>query len=98
MINKVKLKASGYTWQCPECKRQNYTGPAPEEVHCEGCKGVFYVSDLSHRWERKSVETAAHSDNGRRRSEESSQPELQARLFPSESDLYDFDENEDIPF
>jgi hypothetical protein len=76
----------------------HYTGPAPEEVRCEGCKGVFYVSDLSHRRERKSIEIAAHSDNGRRRSEESTQPELQARLFPAESDHLNFDESDDIPF
>jgi hypothetical protein len=97
MTNKVKLEASGYTWECPECKRHNYTGPAPEEVCCEGCKGVFRVSDLSHRRSRSSAEMA-HSDNGRRKPKEGVPPELQARLFPSESDDHDFDESNDIPF
>ena len=102
MMNKVKLRASGYTWLCPECKTENYTGPAPEEVRCEGCKGIFFVSDLSHRRKRKSVGKMAYSDNGRGGSKESVQSEFQGRLFPSESDsesdLYDFDEKEDIPF
>lgn len=45
----VGLRASGYTWRCPECGRENYTGPAPTEVQCRGCNGEFGVKDLHHR-------------------------------------------------
>jgi len=97
-MNIVKLKASGYTWQCPECERDNYTGPAPAEVRCESCNGVFCVSDLSHRRIRKSEATVAISDNGRSSSKGKGQSEFQARLFPPEADHLCFDESDDIPF
>ena len=45
----VVLRASGYTWKCPECGRENYTGPAPAAVQCKGCNGEFEVKDLHHR-------------------------------------------------
>jgi hypothetical protein len=45
----VVLRASGYTWQCPECGRGNYTGPAPAAVQCKDCHGEFEVKDLRHR-------------------------------------------------
>ena len=48
-MTNVVLRASGYTWKCPECDRENYTGPAPEMVRCEGCKGEFEVKELHHR-------------------------------------------------
>lgn len=97
MTSEVRLKASGYTWECPECGRHNYTGPAPEEVRCEGCNGVFYVSDLSHRRRRRPGE-AAHSDDGRGKPKEVVPSEFQARLFPCESNRHDLDQSDDIPF
>jgi DNA-directed RNA polymerase subunit RPC12/RpoP len=45
----VVLRASGYTWKCAECGRENYTGPAPAMVKCRGCNGQFEVRDLHHR-------------------------------------------------
>jgi hypothetical protein len=54
----VVLRASGYTWKCPECGRENYTGPAPEAVHCHGCNGEFEVKELHHR--RVEVEKERH--------------------------------------
>jgi DNA-directed RNA polymerase subunit RPC12/RpoP len=45
----VVLRASGYTWKCPECGRENYTGPAPELVRCKRCNGEFQVRELHHR-------------------------------------------------
>jgi len=45
----VVLRASGYTWKCPECGRENYTGPAPAAVHCKGCNGEFEVKEVHHR-------------------------------------------------
>lgn len=60
----VVLRASGYTWKCPECGRENYTGPAPESVGCKRCHGEFQVKELHHRRDaavtarRKEVEEA----------------------------------------
>jgi hypothetical protein len=48
-MSAVVLRASGYTWKCPECGRENYTGPAPEVVCCEQCHGEFQVRELHHR-------------------------------------------------
>ena len=48
-MTNVVLRASGYTWKCSECNRENYTGPAPDRVRCEGCKGDFEVKELHHR-------------------------------------------------
>jgi phage FluMu protein Com len=45
----VILRASGYTWKCPECGRENYTGPAPATVRCRQCNGEFEVKSLHHR-------------------------------------------------
>ena len=45
----VVLRASGYTWRCPECQRENYTGPAPAVARCTGCHGEFAVEQLRHR-------------------------------------------------
>ena len=45
----IRLRASGYTWDCPECGCENYAGAAPEEVACEGCHARFAVSALVHR-------------------------------------------------
>lgn len=45
----VKLKASGYTWRCPECQVENYTGAAPATVRCSKCHGAFGVGSLVHR-------------------------------------------------
>lgn len=45
----VVLRASGYTWKCPECGRENYTGPAPEAVRCKRCHGEFQVREFHHR-------------------------------------------------
>jgi DNA-directed RNA polymerase subunit RPC12/RpoP len=45
----VILRASGYTWKCAECGRENYTGPAPAIVRCRQCNGEFEVKSLQHR-------------------------------------------------
>jgi hypothetical protein len=54
-MTEVVLRASGYTWKCPECRRDNYTGPAPVSVKCKACHGEFEVKDLHHR--RAGMET-----------------------------------------
>ena len=54
-MTEVVLRASGYTWKCPECGRENYTGPAPMSVRCRACHGEFEVKDLHHR--RAGMET-----------------------------------------
>jgi hypothetical protein len=48
-MSTVVLRASGYTWKCPECGRENYTGAAPAEVACKGCHAEFQVKELHHR-------------------------------------------------
>jgi hypothetical protein len=48
-MTSVTLHASGYTWNCPECGRENYTGAAPASVHCAKCNGDFQVQSLHHR-------------------------------------------------
>jgi hypothetical protein len=45
----VQLKASGYSWRCPECDENNYTGEAPQQVVCRNCKAEFLVAGLAHR-------------------------------------------------
>jgi DNA-directed RNA polymerase subunit RPC12/RpoP len=57
----VVLRASGYTWKCPECGRENYTGPAPAAVRCKGCNGEFEVKELHHR----RVEAEQDKSNGK---------------------------------
>lgn len=58
----VVLRASGYTWKCPECNRENYTGPAPDMVQCEGCKGEFDVKDLHHRRSKSECDSGKEAD------------------------------------
>jgi len=48
-MSAVVLRASGYTWRCPECGRDNYTGAAPTAVRSKGCNGEFEVKELHHR-------------------------------------------------
>jgi len=45
----VKLVASGYTWICPECSGENYTGAATTHVMCEHCQAQFAVAGFTHR-------------------------------------------------
>ena len=48
-MTSVTLRASGYTWKCAECGRENYTGPAPGSVRCGQCHAEFEVKALQHR-------------------------------------------------
>jgi hypothetical protein len=48
-VKGIVLTASGYTWICPECGRENYTGAAPGLVSCLGCKAEWPVIRLAHR-------------------------------------------------
>jgi DNA-directed RNA polymerase subunit RPC12/RpoP len=48
-MTSVTLRASGYTWKCAECGRENYTGPAPASVRCGQCHAEFEVKALQHR-------------------------------------------------
>ena len=45
----VSLAASGYTWTCPECGFDNYTGAAPRQVVCARCQAQFEVARMRHR-------------------------------------------------
>ena len=81
------LRASGYTWKCSECNRENYTGPAPDIVRCEGCKGEFEVKELHHR--RSKSEPNSGKEVGK------TQQNLIMPLFESSSPVLAEDE---IPF
>lgn len=59
----VTLKASGYTWRCPECGEFNYTGAAPVEVRCSKCNGEFEVGSLLHRHKKESFVQKSLFDN-----------------------------------
>ena len=83
----VVLRASGYTWKCPECTRENYTGSAPAMVQCEQCNGEFEVKDLHHR--RSKPESDSEKEVGR------TQQNLLMPLFESSSPVPAEDE---IPF
>jgi hypothetical protein len=48
----VRLQASGYTWSCPECEKENYTGSAPPSVICALCKAEYPVAELLHNSDR----------------------------------------------
>ncbi len=60
-MTSIALRASGYTWTCPECGRENYTGAAPATVRCTGCNGQFDVKELQHR----RVETNSRKNRGK---------------------------------
>ena len=94
----VTLKASGYTWKCPECNRENYTGPAPAEVRCKSCNGSFRVGDLSHRKIGMSKAKAAIFNNGRKANESKGNAEFQTSLFPTGENTHTVDGSDDIPF
>jgi len=83
----VVLRASGYTWKCPECDRDNYTGPAPAMVQCEKCNGEFEVKELNHR------RSKSGSDSGKEAGK--TQQNLLMPLFESSSPVPAEDE---IPF
>ena len=48
-MRKISITASGYTWTCPECTSENYTGAAPQQVVCDRCQAQFEVADWLHR-------------------------------------------------
>ena len=48
-MRNVSITASGYTWACPECTSENYTGAAPQQVVCDRCQAQFEVADRLHR-------------------------------------------------
>ena len=83
----VVLRASGYTWKCLECGRENYTGPAPVMVQCEQCNGEFEVKELHHR--RSKSEPDSGKEVGK------TQQNLLMPLFESSSPVPAEDE---IPF
>ncbi len=64
-MTSVNLKASGYTWRCPECRGENYTGAAPLEVCCSKCNGTFDVKALVHRRKREKVPSSQGGGNSR---------------------------------
>jgi len=86
-MTRVILRASGYTWKCTECGRQNYTGPAPDMVQCEQCKGEFELIELHHR------RTKSEPDSGKEVGK--TQQNLLMPLFESSSPVPAEDE---IPF
>ena len=63
-MTSVNLKASGYTWRCPECHGENYTGAAPSVVICSKCNGTFDVKTLVHRRKRENVPSSQILSNG----------------------------------
>ena len=55
-MRNVSITASGYTWTCPECGSQNYTGAAPQQVVCDRCQAQFEVADRLHRMDEPQEE------------------------------------------
>lgn len=64
-MTSVNLKASGYTWRCPECRAENYTGAAPSAVCCSKCNGTFDVRSLVHRRQKTYCPSAQKGSNSR---------------------------------
>ena len=92
----VKLKASGYTWNCPECKKVNYVGPAGITVQCEACKGKFAVAKIVHR-RANGPPSQPPVDN--QRGKEPDQTNLQPSLFSVQKRTNSKgDMDDDIPF
>lgn len=94
----VTLKASGYTWHCPECHGENYTGAAPSAVCCSECNGTFGVRSLQHRrrkdrrpWSERGLPAdIAKREGGNSRSG-------QRTLFDAFQDAQDHQSDEDNP-
>ncbi len=83
-MTSVVLRASGYTWKCLECGRENYTGAAPEAVQCKGCNGEFEVKELHHR----RIETDKPKTNGKEARKTDSLPLFAgAPPLPAEDDI-----------
>jgi hypothetical protein len=92
----VKLKASGYTWNCPECRKANYVGPAGITVQCEACNGKFAVAKIVHRRANGSP-SQPPADN--QRGKEPDQINFQPNLFPAQKRTNSKgDMDDDIPF
>jgi len=98
-MTSVNLKASGYTWRCPECRFENYTGAAPSAVCCSKCNGAFDVRYLVHRRQKEKGPSSegvlrmviSERDGGNSRSG-------QQTLFDSFQDPKSHSHDDDIPF
>ena len=88
-MTSVNLKASGYTWRCPECKAENYTGAAPSTVGCSKCHGTFDVKSLVHRRQKENVLSPQGGGNSRGG---------QQTLFDLVQDPRSSRSDDDIPF
>lgn len=47
---KVDLIASGYEWECPQCKTPNKESELVDEVKCYYCQKSFGVGGFSHAY------------------------------------------------
>lgn len=98
-MTRVNLKASGYTWRCPECKQNNYTGAAPSSVSCSKCNGLFNVKSLMHRRERgKGVSSGQALPEGISKRQGGNSRSRQQPLFDFSQDPPSHSSNDDIPF
>jgi hypothetical protein len=98
-MTSVNLKASGYTWRCPECKQDNYTGAAPSSVSCSKCNGLFSVKSLVHRRERgKEVSSGDALPEGISKRRGGNSRSGQQTLFEFSQDSQSQSSDEDIPF
>ena len=98
-MTSVNLKASGYTWCCPECQAENYTGAAPRDVCCSKCNGTFDVRSLLHRRKKEkhpSSESALSTGISKRQGGNSRSG--QQTLFDIFQDPQTHSSDDDIPF
>ena len=98
-MTSVNLKASGYTWCCPECQAENYTGAAPLEVCCGKCNGMFDVMSLLHRRrKKKSPSSDGVLSTGISKQQGGNSRSGQQMLFDIIQDPQNHSSDDDIPF
>lgn len=98
-MTSVNLKASGYTWRCPECESENYTGAAPSSVCCSNCNGMFDVRSLLHRRrKKKSPSSDGALSTGISKQQGGNSRSGQQMLFDIIQDTQNHSFDDDIPF
>jgi len=98
-MTNVNLKASGYTWRCPECRGENYTGAAPSSVCCSTCNGTFDVKSLVHRRKReKNLSSEEALPTGISKRQGGNSRSGQQTLFDYSQDPQNHSFEDDIPF
>ncbi len=98
-MTSVNLRASGYTWHCPECESENYTGAAPSAVCCSKCNGTFDVKSLVHRRKKaKSPSSGGALPTDISKGQGGNSRSGQQKLFDIIQDPQNHSSDDDIPF